>query len=262
MPTTQLHRYDALVRLPRKCVFLMHKFTGKERDTESGLDYFGARYYGSSLGRFMTFDPGTIKVMHLLDPQLWNKYAYVRNNPLTYVDPDGKELLLASGMSKSDTQRVTKALVEVYRKPGGASRIEDLAKSSMKFVVGTGGLEGAGYGKTEMKGSVDPSTGKVDQASTTVTVTLDFAQKDKDSTDHEMGLRKDAPPADDQTTGHEIVHSDLIAKDPDAQRGKSDDQKEKDAAPGTAELNGQDKGDKKAAERRMKEILKPEDKNQ
>jgi len=35
---------------------LAHKFTGKERDSESGLDEFGARYYGSSLGRFMTPD--------------------------------------------------------------------------------------------------------------------------------------------------------------------------------------------------------------
>jgi RHS repeat-associated protein len=63
----------------------MH-FTGQERDSESGLDNFGARYDSSSLGRFMTPDPlgGS-----LADPQTLNKYAYVRNNPLNLTDPTG-----------------------------------------------------------------------------------------------------------------------------------------------------------------------------
>jgi RHS repeat-associated protein len=63
-----------------------YKFTGKERDSESGLDNFTARYFGSSLGRFMTPDPmgGDAK-----DPQSLNRYAYVRNNPLTLTDPTG-----------------------------------------------------------------------------------------------------------------------------------------------------------------------------
>jgi RHS repeat-associated protein len=66
-------------------------FTGKERDTESGLDYFGARYYASNMGRFMSPDPGKINLKHLANPQKWNKYAYVLNNPLSLVDPDGME---------------------------------------------------------------------------------------------------------------------------------------------------------------------------
>ncbi len=68
-----------------------YKFTGKERDTESGLDNFGARYDASSFGRFMTADPKPIGV-HALDPQTLNRYAYTRNNPLAYVDPDGRDL--------------------------------------------------------------------------------------------------------------------------------------------------------------------------
>src|SRR5271166_4035700 len=61
-------------------------FTGKERDSESGLDNFGARYDASSMGRFMTPDPlGGTKA----DPQTLNKYAYVRNNPTTLIDPTG-----------------------------------------------------------------------------------------------------------------------------------------------------------------------------
>jgi RHS repeat-associated protein len=62
--------------------------TGKERDTESGLDYFGARYYGSNMGRFMSPDDDG---GHLEDPQTLNKYAYVGNNPLSRTDPDGHD---------------------------------------------------------------------------------------------------------------------------------------------------------------------------
>jgi RHS repeat-associated protein len=63
-----------------------YKFTGKERDSESGLDNFGARYNASTMGRFMSADPlgGS-----LANPQTLNKYSYVINNPLRYTDPTG-----------------------------------------------------------------------------------------------------------------------------------------------------------------------------
>ncbi|HUY86577.1 MAG TPA: RHS repeat-associated core domain-containing protein [Acidimicrobiales bacterium] len=66
----------------------MH-FTGKERDSESGLDNFGARYDSSQYGRFMSPDPTG---GHLFDPQTLNKYAYVRNNPINFTDPTGLDL--------------------------------------------------------------------------------------------------------------------------------------------------------------------------
>jgi RHS repeat-associated protein len=68
-----------------------YKFTGKERDGETGLDYFGARYYSNGLGRFMSVDPQRIAIRHLLNPQKLNKYSYVLNNPISSVDPDGME---------------------------------------------------------------------------------------------------------------------------------------------------------------------------
>jgi RHS repeat-associated protein len=68
------------------------KFTGKERDTETGLDYFGARYYTSGTGRFTTVDPVITLEENLIDPQRWNRYAYVRNNPLRYTDSDGRAI--------------------------------------------------------------------------------------------------------------------------------------------------------------------------
>jgi RHS repeat-associated protein len=76
-------------------------FTGKERDTETGLDYFGARYYRGNLGRFTTVDPAMNATLGLYDPQRWNRYAYGRNNPFRYVDPDGKDSIdLAIGFGK------------------------------------------------------------------------------------------------------------------------------------------------------------------
>jgi RHS repeat-associated protein len=65
---------------------LPQKFTGKERDAETNLDYFGARYYSGAQGRFMVAD----SVSGIPEnPQSWNKYAYTFNNPLRYVDPNG-----------------------------------------------------------------------------------------------------------------------------------------------------------------------------
>jgi RHS repeat-associated protein len=70
-----------------------HHFTGKERDTESGNDYFGARYYSSSMGRWLSPD-WSAKIMpvpyaKLDNPQSLNLYAYVGNNPTLGIDSDG-----------------------------------------------------------------------------------------------------------------------------------------------------------------------------
>src|SRR5438552_16390267 len=65
-----------------------YKFTGKERDSESGLDNFGKRYHASSLGRFMTPDP-LLNSGQPWNLQTWNRYSYTLNNPLRYTDPLG-----------------------------------------------------------------------------------------------------------------------------------------------------------------------------
>jgi RHS repeat-associated protein len=78
------------------------RFTGKERDTETGLDYFGARHYGASLGRFTTVDP-TVNVQRgLVDPQRWNRYAYGLSNPFRYVDPDGRDVSIGLTFTGND----------------------------------------------------------------------------------------------------------------------------------------------------------------
>jgi RHS repeat-associated protein len=74
------------------------KFTGKERDAETGLDYFGARFMSAAQGRFTSPDLPLVD-QHPSDPQSWNLYVYVRNNPLRNIDPSGRDCIgAAAGM--------------------------------------------------------------------------------------------------------------------------------------------------------------------
>jgi len=57
----------------------------------TGLDYFGARYFSAAQGRWTSPDPKQFTKRTILSPQKWNKYAYVQNNPLAMVDPDGED---------------------------------------------------------------------------------------------------------------------------------------------------------------------------
>jgi RHS repeat-associated protein len=92
------------------------KFTQKERDNESGLDYFLARYYSGAQGRFASVDPGSAGAF-LSDPQSWNGYAYARNNPLVYVDPDGRTFRLCD--SDGNCQEISDADADEWRKKDG-----------------------------------------------------------------------------------------------------------------------------------------------
>src|SRR5262249_46064961 len=74
-----------------------YKFTGKERDSETQLDYFGARYYSSGLGRFITPDwaarATAVPYAEFSDPQSLNLFTYVRDIPTTRYDADGHDIL-------------------------------------------------------------------------------------------------------------------------------------------------------------------------
>jgi RHS repeat-associated protein len=74
----------ALKRIGSRC-------TGKERDSESGLDYFGARYYSNGLGRWTSPDK-PFADQHLQNPQSWNLYMYAANRPTSLIDTDGREV--------------------------------------------------------------------------------------------------------------------------------------------------------------------------
>jgi RHS repeat-associated protein len=86
--------------------------TGKERDAESGNDYFGARYYASSMGRFMSPDSGADATMgvpvpfaNLENPQTLNLYSYAGNNPLSNVDSDGHDYVAVCASGSSQCQQ-------------------------------------------------------------------------------------------------------------------------------------------------------------
>lgn len=79
-----------------------YTFTGKELDSETSLQYFGARYYSGIAGKFTSSDPiflalGSGSLNGLRDPQVYNSYAYGRNNPYRMVDPDGQMFLNTVG---------------------------------------------------------------------------------------------------------------------------------------------------------------------
>jgi RHS repeat-associated protein len=113
--------------------------TSKERDNETGLDYFGARYLSSTQGRFTSADPVMIKKARLLDPQRINVYAHVRNNPLKFIDPDGADLVLAENLKPKQQEFIVKNLARLYMTEKGRAIIERVDKSP--FVVTLGRAE-------------------------------------------------------------------------------------------------------------------------
>src|SRR5579875_811053 len=84
--------------------FYASRCTGKERDAESGLDYFGARYYASSRGRFTSPDRPFVD-QNTSDPLSWNLYNYARNKPLSNTDPTGEDCIYADGNGGGTIQR-------------------------------------------------------------------------------------------------------------------------------------------------------------
>lgn len=100
-------------------------FTGKERDTESGNDYFGARYYSSAMGRWMSPDK-PFADQHVANPQSWNLYSYTLNNPLRFVDQDGQIVV--------ETRDTT------YYSVSGATASEAMANANTHFSGEFGGM--------------------------------------------------------------------------------------------------------------------------
>jgi RHS repeat-associated protein len=104
------------------------QFTGKERDAETGLDYFGARYMSSAQGRFTSADPllGSARV---IDPQTWNRYAYGLNNPLRNSDPTGLfDWDGSAGSNLSDDELAARAADK-----DGSKKERKWAKNALSF---------------------------------------------------------------------------------------------------------------------------------
>jgi RHS repeat-associated protein len=128
------------------------QFQGKLRDPKTCLDDFGARDYYMVTGRFQSVDPVLPVETALRDPQQWNRYAYARNNPLIYTDPDGRlplPLMLAAVASVTYQLVFNHEAVLNAPAPGdetvASPREEAIAVDAARMAVSrlSGGLSGA-----------------------------------------------------------------------------------------------------------------------
>jgi RHS repeat-associated protein len=164
-----------------------HKFTGKERDAETGMDWFEVRYMSSAQGGFTSPDPlvwqlwqngsddDRVKFQELIsDPQNLNLYAYVRNNPLKYTDPTG------SYYCNRNTDECSK-IKAAYDQAKAAAANPNLSKdertainSTLKFLGKPGEVNGVviAFGAVARGAVADTDTTKT-FGSTITTITFD-----------------------------------------------------------------------------------------
>jgi RHS repeat-associated protein len=82
--------YSPFGESPAETGNIDHNFTGQNQDLTSILYDFQAREYNPGEGRWISPDPAGLPAVNPMDPQTWNRYVYVRNNPLALVDPTGR----------------------------------------------------------------------------------------------------------------------------------------------------------------------------
>jgi RHS repeat-associated protein len=145
-----------------------YKFTGKERDTESGLDNFGARYNASTMGRFMTPDPlpwvewqnGSDRAQrrfqaYINNPQNFNMYAYVRNNPTNLTDPTG--MYVCKGTK--DQCAAIQAGLDKAKEALKGNDLNKQQKAALQKVIGFYGKAGDANGVVVQFGKTGAGTG-------------------------------------------------------------------------------------------------------
>ncbi|HLA12652.1 MAG TPA: RHS repeat-associated core domain-containing protein, partial [Pyrinomonadaceae bacterium] len=130
------------------------KFTLKERDNETNLDYFGARYYASTMGRFISPDD-FLNDTFVADPSSWNLYAYVRNKPLILIDPNGQEVF-----SSNLTDQQKKKITDDLKKKTGYKSISFNANNKLVVDTSAGYKKGSATARTELLAATT-STSKV-----------------------------------------------------------------------------------------------------
>lgn len=132
-----------------------HRFTGHERDAVANdpvaLDYMHARYYSAAVGRFLSVDPVVDLKAATAGPQLWNRYAYVRNNPLRFVDPNGR-LLKTTGTDLDKNRELELVQKNLHQ--------EERALVSLKgsVIVVQPGAKGFSVAFNDLRKLADPNT--------------------------------------------------------------------------------------------------------
>jgi RHS repeat-associated protein len=118
-------------------------FTGKERDAETGLDYFGARYLASGVGRFTSVDP-LMSTGKPADPQSWNRYSYTRSNPLRFVDPEG--LFTYAPFTPPELKNAFKDYLRKLRMMADDKDVDPVTRKELAQALGNYGGEGEDNG--------------------------------------------------------------------------------------------------------------------
>jgi RHS repeat-associated protein len=166
-----------------------YRYTGKERDPETGFYYHGARYYAPWLGRWTSCDPAG-------QADGPNPYQYVRSNPVKLSDPSGTQ---AKGMSMKELQRRFSGMIQPGTRPPEKDLLDkaaDVAEAGSDFVidvvVGTfklaTSLAGASWGEETLDQTV---TGVVQLPATVVETVQDWdklSTKEKTSRILSLGL--------------------------------------------------------------------------
>jgi RHS repeat-associated protein len=155
-----------------------------------------ARYYGANLGRFLSVDPAESSARRK-SPQSWNRYAYVLNNPLVLVDPDGANARWATGPNKPTRQeknRIVEGLAQAARNPDVKARLQNMESSSVDFQVGTKSLPSGTYAETQ------PAAGSTVGNTPSAEMNFDFQ-----NTDADRG-QPGAPASDVELVAHEVDH--------------------------------------------------------
>jgi RHS repeat-associated protein len=193
-----------------------YKFNGKEMDTETGLYYYGVRYYDPKLCIWLGVDP-----MREKDPDI-SPYAYCQNNPVKYTDPDGKIIVLAGSTQQKQTilkhlqkltdyklsyipstGRVFVKLAVTGNKPKGTTLINNLMKSREKTTIQLGAPGSKNWASAENFANSHNNIGTGGTVNFDPTADPGIYTKDpvtgfvsKKKRPHQIGL------------GHELIHAD------------------------------------------------------
>ena len=135
-----------------------YKFTGQERDAESTNDYFHARYFSSMDGRFLTPDPAGNLVADPADPQSWNQYAYVRNNPTNMIDPTGLDGISDCG----PVCWIISGIFDLFGLFGGGGHATLPPRKTLPKLSGPDPFSGSSIGDSNGMDIGDPTAGEVD----------------------------------------------------------------------------------------------------
>jgi RHS repeat-associated protein len=174
------HKYDDFASCVPELSAPRARFTGKERDSESGNDYFKARYYSSAMGRFLSPDWAAkaepVPYAVIDDPQSLNLYAYTRNNPVSRTDADGhwdsdqhRRIMEAAYREANLAQNPAVVNASIWRDFGGHSNWEghliDFQHEQYAYETQRNHfLSGAIHGRAESQ--IDGYTHSIDQLRT------------------------------------------------------------------------------------------------